>query len=101
MGDPYRTGPGDRRRAAAERVAASARETARMVAAVDLGADAVLLRTYFEAFCDEFTGRVADRLARAASSQACPPRVWATRTKARLGMPELMWTPPSSSVVCT
>lgn len=72
MGDPYRMGPCDRRRAAAERVAASARETAKMVTAVDLGADTVLLRTYFEAFCDEFTLRVAERLAHAASSQACP-----------------------------
>ena len=36
-----------------------------------------------------------------ATSQALPPRVVASTWKALLGMPELMWTPPLSSVVST
>ena len=35
------------------------------------------------------------------SRQGAPPRVVATRWKALFGMPELMWTPPLSSVVST
>ena len=36
-----------------------------------------------------------------APSQVSPPIAVAARWKARLGMPELVWTPPLSSVVST
>jgi hypothetical protein len=68
MGDPYRTAPSDKRRSAVERtIAAAQNEARRIVEHIDEDDD-LLLRTFFEAFSDEFVYRTAERLGRTAAS---------------------------------
>lgn len=64
MGNPYRSGPGTLARSYVERLEESARDATRDAVAVG-PLDAVALRTYYAAFCAEFTERAAERLIQA------------------------------------
>lgn len=68
MSNPYRSGPDTLTRSHVERLEESARNAARDAVAVG-PLDAVALRTYYVAFCVEFTERAAERLAQATAAR--------------------------------